>query len=317
MHRGLELDEPQVFESEGMMDLEEPQQPNPQEELVYIPLAQDRSSLTPKARLNLLMQELSQINADLCEEKPSTEKPPRYYSSLLNTTQQAEDLMRNEGHKIQGDLGIGSNVSRKLGHSLLKLLPISKAGTLELSEPYPEEYQEGQNRDLAVVANLSSRIAKLEEMLGVWEPKHGYYNIVQSLTSIKKRIQGLNPKKIEALNTQAEDVNAELDMVKNQLEMLQSASSEQKAIDELYELLGIVQEVAPALPPIIERLEAVKKVHDEGARFNERVHEIKNRQAKIEQKLKELNSQEMVEEWNAFKQQVASRFQEFENKFKR
>ena len=81
-------------------------------------------------------------------------------------------------------------------------------------------------------------------------------------------MSGINPKKQESINKQADELNTEMDMIKDQLVLLQSTCVEQKAVDTMYPLVDICDEVSPVLPEIIERLEAIKRVHDEGSRFN-------------------------------------------------
>ena len=101
-------------------------------------------------------------------------------------------------------------------------------------------------------------------------------------------------------------------MIRDQLLTLQSSCLEQKAVEIMYPFVDVCDEVAPVLPEIIERLEVVKRAHDEGSRFNERVKEIKERQARIEEKLSGFKFGDVLAEWSAFKKTVESEFNKLE-----
>ena len=125
-------------------------------------------------------------------------------------------------------------------------------------------------------------------------------------------MSGINPKKQESINKQADELNTEMDMIKDQLVLLQSTCVEQKAVDTMYPLVDICDEVSPVLPEIIERLEAIKRVHDEGSRFNERVAEIKERQKRIEEKLQNFSFSDVLEDWEKFKANTETEFNKIE-----
>jgi predicted nucleic acid-binding Zn-ribbon protein len=291
---------------------------NPQEPLYYIPLSKGRDKLTVKQRLALLRQELEDLEQDV--ESEVDPKPFQlthsYLTEVNNMAKYAEDLIRGQGLEIEGDLGIENNITRTIGKALVGVLPESENSTYVLTTSLPEEVCDVGDRQTATIASISARVTKLEETLGLWSSEYGYFNIQQAFGQIKKRMANLNPKKLEAINKQAEDLNAEMDMIKDQLGTLQSSCVEQKAIDTMYPLVDVVDEIAPILPEIIERLEVIKRVHDEGSRFTERVKEVQERQKRIEEKLAEFKFDDLSQQWESFKKSVEGEFNKLEQKFK-
>ncbi|CAG9324436.1 unnamed protein product [Blepharisma stoltei] len=291
---------------------------NPQEPLYYIPLTHGRTQLPLKERIALLRQEIIEIDKKLdAEIEPERhETPYSYISELASMTSHAESLIRGQGIHIEGDIGIEGNLSSKLGKSMIKLLTDEEQATYQLTAPIPQSTIEAQDREIATLASISARISKLEETIGHWSASNGYYSIIQALALIKKRISMLNPKKLEQLSSQAEELNAELDMVRNQLELMQSAGVEQKVIDDIYPFVDVCDQVMPIVPEVLERLEYIKRVHDEGSRFNERIQEIRDRQSRIQEKLNEVNNEELRGEWEAFKQEIEESFGNLEIKIR-
>lgn len=304
-----------VLESDTTTPIEEnPPRDNPQEPLFYIPLSKGRDKLTIKQRLALLRQELEELEQEVVSEiDPQPFQINHSYMNEMNSmTKYAEDIIRGQGLEIEGDLGIESNVTRNIGKALVGVLPESENSTYILNTSLPEEVCEVGDRHVSSVAGISTRISKLEETLGMWNAEYGYYNIQQALGHIKKRMSHMNPKKLEAINKQAEELNAEMDMIKDQLVTLQTSSVEQKAIDTMYPLVDVCDEIGPVLPEVIERLEAIKRVHDEGSRFNERVNEIKERQKRIEEKLQNFKFDDLITQFEQFKKSVENEFNKME-----
>jgi len=308
-----------VLESDNYMQVDDPKSlENPQEPLYYIPLSKGREKLTVKQRLALLRQELEELEQDVQSEVDPQpfQITHSYLAEVNNMAKYAEDLIRGQGLEIEGDLGIENNITRSIGKALVGVLPESENSTYILTTSLPEEVCEVGDRQTATIASISARISKLEDTLGPWNAENGYYNIQQGFGHIKKRMANMNPKKMENINKQAEDLNAEMDMIKDQLATLQSSCVEQKVIDTMYPLVDVVDEVAPVLPEIIERLEVIKRVHDEGSRFAERVKEIQIRQKRIEGKLKEFQFEDILSQWDSFKKSVENDFNKLEQKFK-
>lgn len=295
-----------------------PSHDNPQEPLYYIPLSKGREKLSIKQRMQLLRSEIEDLDQDVDSEvdpKPF-QLSHSYLTEVNNMAKYAEDLVRGQGLEIEGDLGIENNITRSIGKALIGVLPESENSTYMLTTSLPEEVCEVGDRQAATIASISARVSKLEETLGLWSSDYGYFNVLQAFGQIKKRMANLNPKKLEAINKQAEDLNAEMDMIKDQLSTLQSSCVEQKAIDTLYPLVDVVDEIAPVLPEIIERLEVIKRVHDEGSRFTERVKEVQERQKRIEEKLNDFKFNDLAQQWEGFKKNVESEFNKLEQKFK-
>jgi Dynamitin len=304
-----------ILESDEIVHMDEdPVADNPQEPLYYIPLTKGREKLSVKQRLGLLRQELLELEIEVDSEiDPQPFQVSHSYITEVNSmAKYAEDIIRGQGIEIEGDIGIETNVTRNMGKALIGTLPESENLTYVLTTSLPEDVCEIGDRQVSSTATLSARISKLEDTLGVWNAEYGYYNIQQGLSQIKKRMSLIHPKKLEAINKQAEELNSEMDMIKDQLVLLQSSCVEQKAIDLMYPLVDICDEVTPVLPEIIERLEAVKRVHDEGSRFNERINEIKDRQTRIEEKLQNFKFDDVLTEWTEFKKKVESEFNKIE-----
>ena len=69
------------------------------------------------------------------------------------------------------------------------------------------------------------------------------------MDTVKKRINHIKTKKKEeVLNKSAENVNTEMNLVINHLNMLQSAGTEMKLINDMYDMVGVVDSLGSLLP---------------------------------------------------------------------
>lgn len=304
-------DELQVFESEGdlnlMMDLEPVQ--NPQEPLLYIPLTKGRAKLSLEQRISLLRTEVldleNEMNAQ--NDKEETLELPNPVSEVSHILNKAETLCKARG--VQGQVGVLSSddVSTRIGKALVNMLPQSESLTYEIQGTYSTEQTDAKYKQTEILAKLSSRLRRLEETVGYWHPDHNYVNIYQAIGYIRKKLTLLNPKKLDSINTHAEDVRNELDMLTSQLELLQGDILDSRMVDELYDDLNHCFEMGGFMPEILGRLDKIKKVHEEGSMFPQRMKELKELHRKLSEKLDTIGVNQVVEGWQDFKEKAQAK----------
>jgi hypothetical protein len=304
-------DEMQVFESEGDLDLMMDLEPvhNPQEPLQYIPLTKGRAKLSLEQRISLLRTEVLDLENEMNEEavKEEAVEVPNPLTEVTHILKKAETLCKARG--IPGQVGVLSpdDVSTRIGKALVNMLPQSEALTYEIQGTYSTDQIDAKYKKTELLAKLSSRLRRLEETVGYWHPEHNYVNIYQAIGYIRKKLTLLNPKKLDSINTHAEDVRNEFDMLTSQLELLQGDVLDSRMVDELYDDLNHCFEMGTYMPEVLARLDKIKKVHEEGSMFPQRMKELRELHRKLNEKIQTLGINATVEGWQEFKEQAQAK----------
>lgn len=90
----------------------------------------------------------------------------------------------------------------------------------------------------------------------------------------------MNARKIQAINT-------ELDQILKKNSELVYSDDDFKKIQELYEKFLKIQKIASELPEIVEKLECLKYMHENGGKTGLEINNLKENEAKIREKINE------------------------------
>lgn len=90
----------------------------------------------------------------------------------------------------------------------------------------------------------------------------------------------MNARKIQAINT-------ELDQILKKNNELVHFDDDFKKIQELYEKFLKIQKIASELPEIVEKLECLKYMHENGGKTGIEINNLKENEAKINEKINE------------------------------
>lgn len=90
----------------------------------------------------------------------------------------------------------------------------------------------------------------------------------------------MNARKIQAINT-------ELDQILKKNSELVYSDDDFKKIQELYEKFLKIQKIASELPEIVEKLECLKYMHENGGKTGLEINTLKENEAKIREKINE------------------------------
>lgn len=303
--QSLTLDaEPLVLESDPGMEVEETETEDrngPLEPLIYIPLRKGRRELSIAKRLQMLRMDLEEVEMEpvnlpisvaFCREDPVAE---------------VHELVHRAGTYMKAtetqtpDLSLKGAVPRLLAASMAISLHSDQSPSYSLRTGYPEQVREEMLDTAALASRLVSRLCKVEGVVGTWSPKLGFGSVTQSLNLCRKTLSRLDSKYLKVLNSQAETIKADLEMIAYQRDNLLGANLDQSQLDQLADLLSELRAIAPALEPLVRRLTELRKAQERAAGFKLRLTKIAEQLSKAEQKLREANLAEVVEKWGKCK----------------
>ena len=296
--------EPLVLVSEPYMDVEETAGEDlcgPQEPLIYIPLRKGRQGLSIEKRLQMLRMDLEDIESEP-ENVPISamlyrENPIAEVHELVHRA----GTYANPSETQTPDLSLKGEVPKLLAASVATSLQSDQGPSYVLRTGYPEQMREEMLDNAALASRLVSRLCKVEGVVGTWSHKLGFGSVTQSLNLCRKTLSRLDSKYLKVLNSQAETIKADLDMIAYQRDNLLGVNLDQLQVEELANLLDEVRAIAPALDPLVKRLTELRKSQELAAGFKLRLTKIAEQLTKAEQKMRETNLTELVEKWGKCK----------------
>jgi hypothetical protein len=130
-------------------------------------------------------------------------------------------------------------------------------------------------------AVLEERIARLEGVLGsgVLATGTSGRSIAEEVKTMAAQVSLLDPERIHAIHRRAQAVTVDLDAIARH--PAATTAERDRRIDELYNQFKAAEPLLQQLPVIIERLWALRTLHEEGARFATRIAQIEKDQARI------------------------------------
>ena len=296
--------EPLILESDPHMEVDPASIASPvhsQEPLVYIPLRKGRQSLPLEERIRMLRIDLWALDSE-------TEDPAAGRSQAQeDPIGEVHELVQRAGAYVKAtgtqalDLGLREEIPRLISTSVTTSLDPSQEPTYTLRTSYPEKIREEGLDAAALSTRMTSRISKLEAVVGSWTPKLGFASVLQSLTFCRKTLSRLDSKYIKILSSQAETIRADLDMIAYQRDNLLGGTIDTQQIDDLEDLLIQFRAISPALEPLLKRLTEARNAQELAAGLKNRLMKVNEGLNRAENKLKESNLGEVIEKWGKFK----------------
>jgi len=294
--------EPLVLEFDPHMEVEEVEdRSGPREPLIYIPLRKGRQELSIEKRLQMLRMDLEGVEAE------PADLPISAALSREDPVGEVHELVHRAGMYVKAtekqtpDMSLKGAVPRLLAASMAVSLHSDQSPSYSLRTEYPEQMREEMLDTAALASRLVSRLCKVEGVVGTWSPKLGFGSATQSLNLCRKTLSRLDSKYLKVLNSQAETIKADLDMIAYQRDNLLGANLDQLQLDQLADFLSETRAIAPALEPLVKRLTELRKAQEKAAGFKLRLTKIAEQLNRAEQKLRETNLAEVVEKWGKCK----------------
>ncbi|KAF2072247.1 hypothetical protein CYY_006447 [Polysphondylium violaceum] len=139
-------------------------------------------------------------------------------------------------------------------------------------------------QQLQRVADLEKRLAKLETLAG---NKSDSIPITQSILEIKEKLSLLDTTKIDVLSQKMKTATKEIESFKTQDESLtKSLTSNEKKINEIYDLMTRWDTIGQQVPAIINRLYTLRSLHEDGISFSNHLTNLEKQQNDITSLLK-------------------------------
>eukprot|EP00029_Vermamoeba_vermiformis_P014253 TRINITY_DN9376_c0_g1_i1.p1 TRINITY_DN9376_c0_g1~~TRINITY_DN9376_c0_g1_i1.p1 ORF type:complete len:424 (+),score=127.07 TRINITY_DN9376_c0_g1_i1:16-1287(+) len=154
----------------------------------------------------------------------------------------------------------------------------------------PEQTKQEQ---LAKIAEMEKRIHQVESLLGnkVLMPGNSAEDIVSVVLDLKRKLSLLSDDSLSTISTKAQAASKELDVVLQKQNSTSAVSSDDlKKINELHSLISGVDAAIEELPIIVNRLTALKTLHEESAVINQNLQRVDQEQFEITNLLKSHNT---------------------------
>lgn len=290
--------ESQIYEARGELDPSDPSldsSPHPQSSTS--PYPKGKSPLPIEKRLELIQRKLLDLDEEfeaVTHIAVHTMEDP--VAEMKELTQTANGMAKAIG--TQGvDWMYGAGIARLLAAAIAGGMSAEKEVTCEVCASLPAAAEDVST----LTKKAEGRIAALEAATGTWQPSFGFLSVSQSLNSCRKTLSKLDSAQIAAIDDLAENIATELDVVNYRREMLFGDDPDHLVIGQLYDLLMDLNRVQPALPLLVTRLNDLKKVHEEGGEFKQRLDEVAERLKTAEEKLGNTGIEQLITNWKCFK----------------
>ena len=134
---------------------------------------------------------------------------------------------------------------------------------------------------------LEKRINKIEETIGTWKESEEFGNVMKALEYLKDMVNQVNPTLAEKRMQKLGNLLSELKIAIEQKAEDKILEFDKGEIEKLYEMSEVALEYYKTLPKVIERLSALKYLHEESAGLMNRIIAIEKAQVTIQSELKE------------------------------
>lgn len=159
-----------------------------------------------------------------------------------------------------------------------------------------ELYYNKQVQDLQEAnkyAELEKRIAQIEKHIGNWKESPEFTTMTQTVEFLYQMVQQLNPVLAEEKQRSLEKLIGELKLCLAQKSEDKLMEFDKGEIEQLYEMSQSALEYYKTLPNIVERLNALKYLHEQSAELMNRIATVEKTQMTIQSAIKEAS--ELVE----------------------
>jgi len=165
----------------------------------------------------------------------------------------------------------------------------SKDATREVAESTRKETESTRKSDQPNLAQLDSRLVLLEKVVGVSNQEQLHFiegNLSKSILTLEEKIKILTsePAKVESTLKKLKASEVEAERISSTA--ASTASPNDAKVNALYEKMEKWDQVVETLPTLVERLKALRQLHQEAALFSQTLQQITNDQTVISSNLR-------------------------------
>eukprot|EP01132_Coremiostelium_polycephalum_P004684 gene4684-5850_t len=143
-------------------------------------------------------------------------------------------------------------------------------------------------QQLQRATDLDKRLAKIESLIG---NKETNLPISQSIVEIREKLSLLDPTKIDTIQQKMSGAMKQLETLKIQDESVtKSLTTNEKKINEIFDIMNRWENVEHQLPSIINRLYSLRYLHEEGISFSNHLINLEKEQSDLTSLLKSNSS---------------------------
>mmetsp|Transcript_57803 Transcript_57803/g.65959 ORF Transcript_57803/g.65959 Transcript_57803/m.65959 type:complete len:385 (-) Transcript_57803:42-1196(-) len=142
------------------------------------------------------------------------------------------------------------------------------------------------NARIAKLNELEGRVARIEKLVGNWKTVKTSNNAVSEIAALQNQLKYCDVYKLELLSKRLKSLNGSL------TSMAQSGQSgkvelDHARIEELCNKVDGMEKTTTEVPTIVERLKALKPLHEESAVFSQKVRDLEKQQREISTMVKD------------------------------
>ncbi|KAL5247516.1 hypothetical protein ACHWQZ_G019409 [Mnemiopsis leidyi] len=251
---------------------------------------------TPLQRYQRLKLEISEFSADL--EKLKAENV-----DTANNVKLAEEVRKlsNNLSEMKVEQMVGNLKLKEPGHSVLtKQLESqiatfkeksAKEGTSAGSLTYEVHYRGDHAKfaEAAKLAALEKRIADLEKNMGkdlkllsTISADSAEKNLMGAINNIQTKLSLIEPSDYTHIDTRLQAVLHKMDLLKSKAKDIPETNNK---ITEVYDSVRKIEPVISILPNIVDRLSALKVLHEQAAQFASNLTTLETTQANVTKNL--------------------------------
>lgn len=129
---------------------------------------------------------------------------------------------------------------------------------------------------------MDSTLDSCEALVGRWQPNNKFVSLCSHLDVICDKVEGLTYQTMDAIGNPAKELNKDLEEVLKILRQMSDVNYDKNKIDYLYGLLELSMECEPELDLILDRLQALEKIHKESPNIESAINALVERQKLID-----------------------------------
>ncbi|XP_048878730.1 dynactin subunit 2 isoform X2 [Brienomyrus brachyistius] len=159
------------------------------------------------------------------------------------------------------------------------------------SRPEQEKFTES-----AKVAELEKRLAQLETAMGTGSNKQGPLtawvqgaSIVDNLEVLQARVNALDSATLDQVEARLQSVLGKMNEIAKHKAAIEDADTQNK-VSQLYDVIQKWDAMATSLPQVVQRLVAVKDLHEQAMQFGQLLTHLDTTQQMINNSLKDNSS---------------------------
>lgn len=143
------------------------------------------------------------------------------------------------------------------------------------------------HEEIAEIASLEGRIAAVESSLGN-TTMMPYDNIASALSEVQMRLSTFDRSRIDSIHKRIAVMTQDVDNILKKKSQLDHGVNDDK-VNELYEMCSHWRATAATLPVVLERLHALKVIHEQSGSFATRITLLERQQTELTKMLETCN----------------------------